>query len=632
MNFLDEIAAGAADRPAPPERPHRDAGERGGLFYGPGLIAGELQFWSVSSLQLGDPESAGGCPRRWWYDKIGGKKQPDHGWANEVGTQLHRENEHYLRTGDKSQLGPLAYAGVHMLPAPGPDLLLEHEIATAGESSLRKVDGVWSGSRNLSSLLTCCGLPVVGKIDLVHRRGTNAGTTEILEATDPPGTAEVHDHKTTSDLKWAKTGDQLPDTIQMAGYGIWVNRHFAGEPELVRLSHGYYVTKGRPRAEKRTTLVPVERLLRRWEYVEGRGRVLVDASRETDASRVEYNVGACAFPRRKKVDIDAGIPDGCPHQAYCDGARQHNLMMLYGAPPTEGDGDMGLLDDLLQDDAPLDTPTAQPTGPDADPDVVAALAFIREAGKAPRTQAPEGYGFPALAGEPAQVQAMVSGAALEGSGLAGAGKLGKLTISTRADLFKLAAELGWVPASPAPADQRPAPDLAPPEAPAPGTVAPPPPKPKKDRATKKAPPDAVGARAGGDAPHTLADAAAAVAPSTVDVLGGPPPAGAPEVGRLFMIDCHTNVPHTDLAPWVQGIADRLARTAGVLDIRMNSDDRNSPLAFGGWRGALHTCVVAEASGIPAGTHVLSTAGSDFNEIAAAAIAAMPGVAVVRGRP
>lgn len=624
-DLLGEIAAGAGDRPAPPAPRQRDAGDRG-VFYGPSMIGGELQFWSVSSLQLGDPESAGGCPRRWWYDKIGGKKQPDHGWANEIGTQLHREIEQYLRTGDKSGLGPLAYAGVHMLPAPGPDLLLEHEIATAGESTLRKVDGAWTGSRGLSSLLTCCGLPVVGKIDLVHRRGTNSGTTEILDGHDPPGTAEVHDHKTTSDLKWAKTGDQLPDTIQMAGYGIWVHRHFAGEPELARLSHGYHVTTGRPRAEKRTTLVPVERLLRRWEYVEGRGRVLLDASREADASRVEYNVAACAFPRRKKVDIAAGIPDGCPHQAYCDGARQHNLALLYGAP-TEGDEDMGLLDELLQDDTAT---TAAPTTTGIDPDdardrrlMEHALAHVRAAGEA------RDYGFPALAGEPAQVQALVSGAALEGSGLAGAGRMAKLTIATREDLFKLAGELGWsappeAAAAPPPApqaavaaDPRPAPDLAPPEAPPPGTTAPPEPKPKKERA-KKVP----AAPAIADAPVQAVSAAPDAPDAIVGVVGG----------RVFLIDCRTNAAATDLHPWVQRIADQLARTAGVLDIRQNTDDRSSPLAFGGWRGALHAVVAAEAAKLPGGAYELATAGSDFAQVAAAAISSMPGAVVVRGWP
>ncbi|RKG66097.1 hypothetical protein D7W79_37045 [Corallococcus exercitus] len=134
------------------------------------------------------------CERAWFFAKV--LRLPE--WplkARDLGTTVHAQLEHYLRTGG-DVLGPFATVGKHLLLGPGLDLLVEEHF---GQPSPLLADGV----------------PLTGDIDLVNPRHLADG---VLRVTD---------HKTTKSIaSCAATPEQLASAvhdagIQMVGYGYW---------------------------------------------------------------------------------------------------------------------------------------------------------------------------------------------------------------------------------------------------------------------------------------------------------------------------------------------------------------------------------------------------------------------------
>src|SRR5262245_20336800 len=94
------------------------------MSHGPAVADGKIRYLSVSSITAFDEKSFGGCERRWWYRYIAKVKEPPTK-VQKLGTQVHAQIEHYLRTGE-DVLGDLARSGARFLPRPGKDLYLEH--------------------------------------------------------------------------------------------------------------------------------------------------------------------------------------------------------------------------------------------------------------------------------------------------------------------------------------------------------------------------------------------------------------------------------------------------------------------------------------------------------------------------
>lgn len=281
--------------------------------YGSSVIDGEIQYFSASSLTTGDPDSADGCLRKWYYEKVEGKKPPST-TAQELGTQIHAEIESYLRTGVNA-LGPLAARGKPMLPDPGPDLMIEHDIMVA--------PGAAPADATLDDApLRILGIPVVGYIDLLHGRCTNKGVADIEDTQDPPGTIEIIDWKSTARSEYIKAPDVMAKTIQMTVYGKWVITAFP-ETAHVRLSHGYFVTKGSAAPRKVTLRLLPEQINRQWERVERVAGSIVDAARKTNADEVPANTRAC------------GAYGGCPHRSYCRASTQEALVAFFGPTGAE---------------------------------------------------------------------------------------------------------------------------------------------------------------------------------------------------------------------------------------------------------------------------------------------------------
>jgi hypothetical protein len=247
---------------------------------GKAVVDGVIQYLSPSQIASADAESYGGCPRRWWFNKVAGKKEPT-SKAQARGTELHEQIENYLRTGQKA-LDRTILAGKHYIPDPDSSLLIEHSID----------DG----------LLTAAGIPVVGYIDLVVPR--------------LPKSVEIKDWKFTGNLDYATPSGKLPDQIPMVSYGEWAARRFG--PEEVRLTHVYFSTKVR-KSEKKSIAVPRSDIARRWNRAEGVARSMIDWARESECSQVPDNTRSCK------------AYGGCPHATYCPTSRDQTLVDIFGA-------------------------------------------------------------------------------------------------------------------------------------------------------------------------------------------------------------------------------------------------------------------------------------------------------------
>lgn len=155
------------------------------MSLGPVVLHGVLRYLSVSQLDKFDERVDGGCERRWWFRYVARKPEPERAPAK-LGTQIHAQIEHYLKTGQDT-LGPLARAGSRFIPRPGSDLLVEYPFGRLWEHAPAGYHGP------VVSLLSAGGVPFVGKVDLLHTRGfwLDDEGVERLE----PGVPEIVDWK-----------------------------------------------------------------------------------------------------------------------------------------------------------------------------------------------------------------------------------------------------------------------------------------------------------------------------------------------------------------------------------------------------------------------------------------------------
>lgn len=620
---------------------------RGPWPHGKAVVDGKVRYLSVSSL-----EKASSCLRSWWYQYVGGRKPPETK-AQEVGTELHAEVENYLRTGVKS-LGPLAMAGLHAIPdqiegkPPGYGLLIEWDL-------LHRLDK--KGNTLDTAPLRAGGIPVLGYIDLCHRRGTNKGSDDILGTQDPDGTVEVIDWKTTSDFKWAKRSTELLHTIQMSGYGQWVINQLP-DARHVRLSHVYFLTRGRPQARKVTCLVEPDEIRTAWEHADSVGRLIAGAAREAQADQVAYNTDAC------------DKYGGCPHREVCSAGKDASLESYLGVtgaeavkpggPPRGLDavpslpsqgflpvssllaqaqakaaGRVGLLGGVAPQPAAAPAPDAAA--------VAAERARIEHEEKVARLRAkvPAGFedeckkirefnqGFPTLTGAYAVAHAAMGGQDVaDGYELPGSGTIAYVKLDGTGDLTlaNLLAELGASPpsASPLPPD---APTSSPALA---AQVAETPASPAQVVTTTPSDGDAIasvaaaakkkGPKAKKDEPAPAPDApapppVAPVAHTAAEIAVGK----AAAAGGIFLfVDCRPSIAHTDLYSWCEEIADRLAKGTNSIDIRIPNGE--SELTFARWRGAIAAMVRShEHAPLPGGYYYIDTRGSQVREVIADAL-------------
>jgi hypothetical protein len=302
--------------------------------FGPAVLDGQIRYTSVSQIEKHDPESFGGCERRWWFRYVGGlpEKQTK---RQALGTQVHAQIEHYLRTGE-DVLGELARAGKRFLPAPMPVAPgLDVEVPVGGMREL--TPGGFRGA--IDSELTCAGVPVVGFVDAINARqlevndaGERVVERGVVEAVDWKSTKRIDsevDPETgiVTAQGYGKTPEELSRTHQMVGYGVLLAARFPWA-HSVRLSHGIFQTSGPRKASKRSALVTVDEVRARWR---NRSEPVVErmkaTARATSVASVPVNLKACK------------AYGGCPYVEACPRDAKAVLRAMF-----EGGESMGLLD------------------------------------------------------------------------------------------------------------------------------------------------------------------------------------------------------------------------------------------------------------------------------------------------
>lgn len=611
---------------------------QGGWIHGKTVVDGEVQFLSVSSMQKAEL-----CLRRWWYDYIGGYKDPP-SKATERGTKCHAEVAKYLTTGSRAGLSSLVLSGMHMIPEPGDDLCVELDVLTRPEVQV-EFSRANSRALLLNAPLKAAGIPITGAIDLLHARGTNKGVVNIEETLDPEGTVEVIDWKFPGKMDNAKAEHELIRTIQMSGYGKYVF-NVMPDAKLVRLSHGYIPLKGR--ARKVTALHDRDEIERAWESTEVLAGSIRDAARETNPDLIDANTRSCrAFGR------------DCPAKGVCRAAEHDSLSEIVGIVAareelgTTGEPDVMTNSIVAQlkarqaaqrqaasSDAPKKTLTLKKQEPK--PDVKAEMQKLaREEAAAKFPGLMElfdeirglGVGSPKITGDMAKAMGALSDPFAEIAEVPGEGELAEYSFSTLEELQEckrqvialLAEEGGEAPPE---QDEAPPAEETAASAAIEETAAE---APKKTRTRKKK-------DQGGEAADAAAEKTSpnVVAPRT----GGSEVAATAGTGAVNLyLNCVTNFPTTPLHPIVQEIMDILARqseathtledgTVIPTDVRLS--DPNGKAGFGRWKAFLSTYI--RNHDIPPGDYSYETYGEVGQEVAYAMqeVCARTGGKFVRG--
>jgi hypothetical protein len=611
-----------------------------GWPHGEAIIDKKWQYFSPSTLMAADFSTSEGCLRRVYYEKILRLKGPEQGWQT-LGRELHAQNEIYLLTGDKSGMGSLALSGLHMLPKPftvDPRIMIEHEIG---------------GKPLADAPCKAAGIPVAGYIDAIHWQGTNAGASDVTDTVDPEGTVEVVDWKTTSDPKWIKSAQEVSRTLQMTIYGKWAL--ITKQAEQVRLSHGYYITKGRHTPRKVSLRVHRDQIEERWEYVEHLASSLVEAIKEDKVDNVPANTKAC------------GAYKGCPHQSYCTAYSHNSLASIFGTDFAAS---------LLGQDKPSESILTVPPGTDINMSLLAKLQAANTTTPPPAGPKPEvaiemkrlaleevaikyptiantiealekvGLGLPTLLGEAARVYAIIKGAAPFA-----VGELAQFTFDDPNQLPVVLAEAQAIVASRkvAPGITAPTPVEAPvavvspfPEDAPPALASPPEAEEPAPVITNAA--EAIEAAAGETKKKGRKKKAEETA--TVDATAPTPAAStvthyvaelSPEATAINLyVDCIPSCKFESFWPFVNQVTSKMAEIYGAevalfggKDYRVVDD--KSPLAYGKGKGFLAAGLRAMA--IPPGNYVLDNSMTETGAVVVEAmreVVAASGGLLVRG--
>lgn len=274
---------------------------------------GKLRQVSASQIQKFDPSQQGGCNRRWYFDKVLGLSEPTTK-SQATGTSIHGEIEHYLKTGE-NVLGKVALAGLQFIPESTEfsRQCLEVEIDLTNKE--------------------ICEVPLTGRIDLLSTGSVWIDEDGLVQeqANDE---CEIIDWKTTSNLTYAKSGQELFDTVQMPLYAACIAQDQPGL-QAIRLSHVYFQTRGAAKAKKATALFSIDKIRERYNAIGQVVESMKEAARLTDVRELPANLDACmSFGRR------------CTYWDNCPRAQQDVFDLYFGATTTTGDN-MGLFDKPL---------------------------------------------------------------------------------------------------------------------------------------------------------------------------------------------------------------------------------------------------------------------------------------------
>lgn len=243
--------------------------------------------WGYSPTQM---SMFAGCPRKWFFQYVLGFK-PDQSSSQELGSLIHDELEEWIKTGKEP----------------------EHPRAIAGLKHLNRGEHVFAEGKALLPLDLPSRAYFTGKID-------------VFDASDL-GHPIVIDHKTTSDLKWAKTEYELPGDIQMMSYAKFALEKFP-DADRCTVQHNVIPTKGAPKAVLVSATVDRKTVDTAWN----RHLKIIDEI-ETTRTRELAEV-----PARGRDNGDCQRFGGCPHLARCQAAAFRRPSKVISPPDAPAPG------------------------------------------------------------------------------------------------------------------------------------------------------------------------------------------------------------------------------------------------------------------------------------------------------
>jgi hypothetical protein len=397
LSLFDEDATVREAVPEPPVPELEHVEER--PYLGRSVQGGRIRYSSVSQIKIFDPLQDGGCNRKWAYQYVFGKREVRKTEAKIAGSDYGRKLEHYLKTGE-DVLPPVLQAGKNFFPVPGPDLEVEEpfgDIVAAvalRDAMLRNGDPSLAVEIGRLAGLAASGIPLDGAADCRHVRGEYIDSEGVL-VREHPGTrvVEVIDLKTTVRIYphvirrgeragtmlpgYARTAAEICEDPQMVGYG----KHAADryDPTHVRLSH-VVCNKNKREAVKRTGLISVDEVRRRFRRIEDVVRRMEQAATAARPEDVEPNLAACdAFTH---VDAFGETQKGCMHRSYCPLSYSQTVSTMLGN--TNKESGMSLFDEIdapplpAAANPPPPIPSAPPPSPLANGEVEHAAAVEAE--------------------------------------------------------------------------------------------------------------------------------------------------------------------------------------------------------------------------------------------------------------
>lgn len=309
-------------------------------------MTGVLQTLSVSQVESFDPTQTGGCPRRWWFERVEGLR-PEKNDAQTDGDIGHELLAHYFSTGESRQkrvkMSKTVTGAILKgeLPAPGPDLLVERRFD--GQAK-RDAKGDWV-PLDADKTLWLGGMPWDGFVDLRFRRG-------------PARAVTVLDHKFSSDIHaYAKSADRLIDTVQLPVYCLDSLRIWPDVTVFILAHH--YVSRRGVDSFMRVQAVTLERVLERKATIEHTVAEMQTVARATSQDDVPFNRRACS------------AYTGCPHQAICTAFRRNQMQLTADEMALFGDLEGGTGDDAAASHA---APLAPEPAGDVPPPVASTPA------------------------------------------------------------------------------------------------------------------------------------------------------------------------------------------------------------------------------------------------------------------
>lgn len=222
------------------------------------------EFRSVSASQLYNYRE---CERLWWFVSVLGLETPQRASAA-LGTEVHAHLERYLDAGTPppdTASGKIARAGLSLLPEPG---------TVFTEVKIKDDEHNWPRPE-------IAGIPVNGFVDVLGLSGT---------------VPLVLDHKTTSNLKYAKREAELLKDPQILIYGKFAldaATHTGSTADRVEAGHVVYLTKGAPLAVKTMVTVTREHIAAEWPALEADVRGMKETAKIATPDAVPGNREAC---------------------------------------------------------------------------------------------------------------------------------------------------------------------------------------------------------------------------------------------------------------------------------------------------------------------------------------------------